>query len=241
MKRSNHALRVLKRGSVALFLILPVCAAEKDAESIMKICRKAAAGQKADLSGRLRKDGIEDIPIKVFLREQNLQFKVDEDRLHMRIREEGASLFTVDGSGRLTPFSKDRLTQPIRGSDTTFEDLTMLFLYWPNPRLVGEDQIGGEKCYRLQIDNPSKDGAFQSVLLWVHQKFGVFWAMRGFDLNGRALKQFQVEEIMRIDREGDYGLKKMQVSVFDKEEKTKSITYLEFYDSESSTPKGLKR
>ena len=207
-----------------------------DANAMIKRCRLAVAAQKIDLVGRLRKQGIPNTPVQVFVRENNLQFRVRDGLFHLRLGESGAELFTLDTSGGLKPFPANRLIERIAGTDVTFEDFALLFLYWPNAQLQGEDTVDGEKCFRIQINNPGKDGAFQSVLVWIHKKYGAFWRIKGFDKEGKTLKQFQIRELMTLPNSNDHAIKCMQVSALNKEERVQSITYIEF---ESPKPRGL--
>ena len=138
--------------SIGLLLslaVMPVVVAqEPDARLILEGARMSATLTKLDkgLEGKLRANG-KRVPIALFLKGKNIQFQFLEKGgpwqiFHMRLGDEKCELFQiVDGKTRL--FDRDKLVEPIAGSDLTYEDLAMRFFYWPDPVLDGEEEVSG--------------------------------------------------------------------------------------------------
>lgn len=226
----------------AAAIVAPLHAQQPDANTMIRGIRLSATLQQMDLNGVIQKDGQADVPVSLFVRENNMQFHLsDKDRFHIRMGDESAKLMTVvDDKGTTRDFPANKLTQRIAGTDVTYEDLTLRFLYWPNAQLEGEEKIRGEDCYKIRINNPGKEGAFGVVYVWVHQKYGAFWQIRAHDFKGKALKEFQVNEVMKLPDGKSYTIKEMLVNTLAPDLRVVSKTYLRFSKPKAG-PKEFKR
>lgn len=233
----------------AIFLIatvIPAAARQPDAKAILEGARMSATLTRLDegLSGNLRK-GRDRTPVVLFLKGEDIQFQFSENNgpwqvFHMRIGDAEFNLFEiVDGKTRA--FAPEKLVQPIAGTDLTYEDLALRFFYWPNPKFEGEENVGGQPCYKIRIDKPrGAAGRYEVVYVWVHRKFGAFMKIRGHDKNGGLVKEFQVEDIMQIAKD-IWTLRKMQVATHDPATGRRlSITDVTFDSPKKTGPRGLR-
>jgi hypothetical protein len=142
-------------------------------------------------------------------------------------------------NGKMVNFPAAKLVSPIAGTDLTYEDLALRFFYWPNPKLDGQENVGGEACFKIRIDKPKGTaGRYEVVYVWVHTKFGAFMRIRGHDKSGGLVKEFQVEDVMKVATDM-YTLRKMQVSTHDPATGRRiSITDVTF-DAPKVTPRSL--
>lgn len=222
-----------------LFLCLSLVGAQArqdqpDPRAILEGARISATLTKLKdgLTGQLRK-GRDRTPVTIFLKGKDIQFQFSEDGkpwriFHMRLADENFRLFEiVDDATR--PFDRDKLVEPIAGTDLTYEDLALRFFYWPDPQLVKIEEVKGQDCYRLRIEKPEgMAGRYQSVEVWVHVKYGAFMRIRGYNEAGILIKEFQVEKVMQVDHQ-TWTLEKMQVSSHHPETgRRSSITELSF-------------
>jgi len=235
------------KATFAAFLLAataaPLHAQQPDANAMIRGIRLSATLQQMDLAGVIRKDGQADVPVSLFVRENNMQFWLGvNDRFHIRMGDESAKLMTVvDDKGTTKDFPTSKLTQRIARTDVTYEDLTLRFLYWPNAKLEGEEAIRGEDCYKVRLNNPNPgEGAFGVVYVWIHKKYGAFWQIRAHDNKGRALKEFQVNSVMQLPDGKGYTIKEMLVNSLNAELRVTSQTRLTFKKPETG-PKGFKR
>lgn len=218
--------------AVALSAASSALADTKDqikAERIVNGVRLASTLQNNDLSGKLRKKGTR-TPIGLFLRGKNIQFQYQEKKewkvFHMRLEKNNFDLFEII-KGKNVKFPNQKLGWPIMGTDLTYEDLAFRFLYWPNPKIVGEETIKLQKCYKIRLVNPGKGGRYAIVYIWVHQKFNALMQCAGYNKQGKILKRFHVTELMKVAN--GQTLKKMNVETYDPAKgKVTGITYLEF-------------
>jgi len=208
-----------------------------DANRIVHNVRLASTLQNNDLNGTLRKNG-KRTPIGLFLRGENIQFQYKKDKkwtvFHMRLKENTFDLFEIV-KGKNVKLPSGKLGQPILGTDLTYEDLAFRFLYWPNPKIVGEETIKLQPCYKIRLVNPGKGGRYNIVYIWVHKKYNALMQVAGYDKGGRILKRFHVTELMKVAN--GQTLKKMNIESYSpKSEKVTGITYLEF-----QKPKPVKK
>jgi hypothetical protein len=237
-----------KPTALAIFLLaaLPAFAQQPDPKAILEGARMSATLTKLDegLSGNLRK-GSQKTPVTLFLKGKDIQFQFSENNgpwrgFHMHIGDEAFNLSeVVDGKMRKLP--PDKLVAPIGGSDLTYEDLALRFFYWPNPKFEGQEDVGGQPCYKIRIDKPKGSaGRYEVVYVWVHTKFGAFMKIRGHDKSGGLVKEFQVEDIMQIAKD-TWTLRKMQVATHDPANGRRiSITDVTFDSPKKAGPRGLR-
>jgi len=222
-----------------------LAAQEPDANAILEGARLAATLTEIDegLQGSLTQ-GSKRIPITLFLKGKDIQFQFTENGklriFHMRLGDEKFELFEII-KGKTVNFPRNKLIEPIAGTDLTYEDLALRFFYWPKPKLEGREKVSGQECYRLLLDKPKNAvGRYQRVYVWIHTKFGAFMRIRGYDDNGGLLKEFQVEDVMQVS-EQVWVLKKMQVATHDpKTERRISITDVIFKKGSGKELKGIR-
>jgi Outer membrane lipoprotein-sorting protein len=231
--------------AVALLFTLNAHAQQPSAQQILEGARISTTLTQLDegLNGNLRKGG--NIPITLFLKGKDIQFQFSENKgpwriFHMRIGDENFNLFEIV-EGKTIEFPAKKIVEPIAGTDLTYEDLALRFFYWPNPKLEGTEDVGGQPCYKLRIDKPRNSaGRYEVVYVWVHTKFGAFMRIRGHDKNGGLVKEFQVEDVMQIAN-NVWTLRKMQVATCDPSSNRRiSITDVTFEKPKKTGPRGAR-
>jgi hypothetical protein len=232
----------------ALFLaaaVAPLHAQEPNAAAMIRSIRLSATLQQMELKGAVRKDN-QATAVHLFVKDNNMQFHIGNEKpFHIRMGDEKADLLEIlDAKGTTRPFPASRLSDSVAGTDVSYEDLTLRFLYWPNAKFEGEEKANGELCYKIRLDNPGKDGAYGVVYVWVHKKYGAFWQIRAHDKSkeGVPLKEFQVKKVMQLPGGKGYTIQQMRVNKLAPDSRVQSITYLEFEEAPAAAaPKGRSR
>ena len=222
-------------------MTVPAFGQQPAAQDILRGTRQATALQQGDLSGHLRpRKGKTKVPVQIFLRGKNIQFHFDTKQknvrevFHLRLNNNGHDLFEIR-DGKTLRFPPDKLKQPIMGTDLSYEDLALRFLYWPGGQVLKQERIKTRACWLVRITNPRPGvGLYTTADVWVDQKSGALMRVIGYDRAGRPLKQFEVQETMQVGK--THTLQKMRVDRFE----TGGITYLEFDKPKKRKPAGLR-
>ena len=200
-------------------LSVSACAQEApNAEQIIGGAKMVASLQQADLEGNMTRDRTK-VPVALFLRNHDIQFQYYENKawqkFHLRMKDDVCDLFEMINN-KESKFPINKLATPIAGTDLSYEDLAMRFFYWKKPILEGTERVGVHNCWKIRLNNPGQGGAYQVMYVWVHQKYGAFMKIEGFNRQGGILKRFEVSEVMSIGKNAQgveiYTLKQMNVS-----------------------------
>jgi len=246
MQRHHTSMRrSIIAGFATLIMASPITLADApDPRAIIEGARLAAVMVQLEgpLEGNLSHGG-KRTPIALFLKGQDIQFQYAGNRnewnvFHMRLGDEEFNLFRMV-DGRQVKFPNDQLIQPIAGTDLTYEDLALRFFYWPNPKFEGEENVNGQACYKIRLDKPAgAPGRYEAVYVWVHKRFGAFMRIRGHDRNGGLVKEFQVNDVMQVNRDV-WTLRRMQVSTHNPANgRRQSITNVTFDTPRVARPRG---
>jgi len=220
--------------------VSPKACAEPNAEKLLEGIRLGTTLQHGKLDGYLRKDG-QRTPLSLHLRGEDITFQFYTNNtwsgFHMQLKQGKAKLYETE-QGKAKAFPPGKIGESIIGSDVTYEDLSLRFLYWKDAKIEGTEKIKMQPCYKLRLINPGSDGHYKLVYVWVHQKYGALMQVAGYDAQGRLLKRFHVTELMTVDKV--QTLKKMNVETYTPgTNKVTGITYLEFKDPGKKKRRGL--
>lgn len=223
-----------------ILLSSPTVKADAAAEKLLENVRLGATLQHGKLDGHIRKSG-KRTPLSLHMKGQDITFQFFVDKkwngFHMQLKQGRAKLFeTVQGKAK--PFPPKKIGEAIIGSDVTYEDLSLRFLYWKDAKIEGQDKIKMQACHKIRLNNPGKDGRYKTVYIWVHQKFGALMQVAGYDAQGHLIKRFHVTELMTVEKV--QTLKKMNVETYKPgTNKVIGVTYLEFKENKKATRRGL--
>jgi len=214
--------------------------ADEAAEKLLEGIRYGATLQHSKLEGHIRKNG-KRTPLSLHMRGEDITFQFYTEKkwsgFHMQLKEGQANLFETIG-GKAKPFPPQKIGEAIIGSDVTYEDLSLRFLYWKDAKIEGQDKIKMQACHKIRLNNPGKDGRYKTVYIWVHQKYGALMQVAGYNASGQLLKRFHVTELMTVDK--IQTLKKMNVETYKTgTNKVTGVTYLEFKEPGKTTRRGL--
>src|SRR6266436_9806914 len=196
------------------------------AKEILDSVRMLEARQQIDLEGQLREDE-KVIPFHLTQTGPLIRYSFadPEEVLQLRLGENGSRLDLVTAAG-LEKFPAEKLNEKIRGTGISYEELALKFLYWPNPRVLGDETVRTRSCWKLQSVAPSRDSQYWNVVIWVGKASGSLMRMEGYDWNGKLAKRFEVISSQKIDDR--WFLKQMRVEELQPgTNKVRARTYLE--------------
>ena len=196
------------------------------AQEILASVRMLETRQQMDLHGQLR-DNETVIPFRLIQTGPIIRYSFSNpaEELQLRLGENSSRLDVVTDTGTET-LAASKLDQKIRGTGVTYEDLALKFLYWPNARVLGQENIRTRACWKLQLRAPSLQSQYSNVLLWVDKTSGALMRLEGFDWNDQLSKRFEVVSAQKIDNR--WFLKQMRIEELEPgTNKVQSRTYLE--------------
>ena len=179
------------------------------AQDILASVRMVEARQQINLQGQLREN---EIVIPFHLTQNGplirYSFTNPDEVLQLRLGQNSSRLDFVTDAGT-QKFATGKLSQKIRGTGLTYEDLAFKFLYWQTARVLGEENVRTRNCWKLQLRAPSRESQYSNVLLWVDKVSGALMRMEGYDWNAQLAKRFEVVSAQKIDNR--WFLKQMRI------------------------------
>jgi hypothetical protein len=196
------------------------------AKEILSSVRMQQAQQQIDLQGQLRQNEVV-VPFHLIQSGPVVRyiFSNPDEALQLQLNPNESRLDQISGGGveKIAPAQFDR---KIRGTDVTYEDLALKFLYWPDAKVVGEDNIRSRNCWKLELRAPSRQSQYSNVLLWIDKESGALMRMEGYDWNGQLARRFEVISAQKINHR--WFLKQMRIEQLQPgTNQVKSRTYLE--------------
>lgn len=192
------------------------------AADVMQSIRRAQANQKTDLKGSLETQPVDALqkPTEASFRlvaeggTVRYQFSDPEPiTLQIKMGETDSELMQTGGSaaGRLTPAN---FAKKILGTDLTYEDLALKFIYWSRGAIEGEEKMKTMEVWRIRLQAPPGNrSAYHEVVLWVGKQNGALVRAEGFDANGKLAKRFEVVSAQVVN--GFWVLRTMRIETFD--------------------------
>jgi len=100
----------------------------------------------------------------------------------------------------LQPASPPDVYSVIPGTDVTWVDLSLGFLWWPGGETTGVDKLKGRYCYVVDMLPPVDhwDGAGY-VRLWIDPKVDVLLQAAAYNQAGEMIRRLQVKSLQKID------------------------------------------
>ena len=182
--------------------------------------------------GRLRQGLKTKIPFTLSLQPKYIRFKFDDPPQVIHLNTANDQFFLKEVvAGSDAPVPPERYGQGIRGTDVTYDDLSMRFLYWKEARIIDENvKIKTRNCWLVRLRNDANGhGDYATVDLWVDKGSGGLMRMVGYNVQGKAIKRFEVLHGKKLD--DVWMVDEMRVETFDPNtDKRISHTYLEILD-----------
>ena len=203
-----------------------VAVADADAEAILQAVRVNPLGKPITLNAQLR-TGTDKVPFQIAVRDGKISyiFQNPSQEILLGLGEKSSTLEERSG-GKTGAVSPARYDDPVRGGLLSYEDLALRFLYWKNPRLLGEEVVESLPANKIEIQAPPTTSQYGVVRVWIGRESGALLRIEGYDRNGRLAKSFKVVSGQKID--GQWMLKQMRVERLEPESrKVTGRTYLE--------------
>ena len=123
-----------------------------------------------------------------------------------RLKESLTVVRQVDGSSELTWHdatgmaltNSPALTDSVQGTDITWMDLSLAFLWWPEARLDGEKHFRGSLCDIVVIEPPAPIAGCAAMRLWVDRKLRFLRQVEQLDETGKSVRKMWVSSVGKL-------------------------------------------
>jgi hypothetical protein len=213
-------------------LIPHLTSAGADANAILDQIRSAQAQISRPLSGRLRPENGDPIPFQLQLKGPEFDYKFTNpaETIKLQLTDSGSVLTDEKAAGQQV-LSGSRLSESVRGTDITYEDLSLRFIYWKNASDEGEQRVRAITCSIVLVQPSARNTEYGSVRLWIAKDRGALIKAEGYNWQGKPIKRFEVISGQQI--EGRTIFKQIRIERLDPQSgKVVSRTYLELDSTE---------
>ncbi|MGQ9661722.1 MAG: outer membrane lipoprotein-sorting protein [Kiritimatiellia bacterium] len=125
----------------------------------------------------------------------------------------------------LVPADLPDLYSAVQGSDFSWMDLSLSFLWWPEGTVIGKEEVRGRECYLVELNNPEDSSAgsnqeqarvvrpgYVRVVLWVDCQFAMLLQAEGYDAAGKPVRCLWVKSLKKVEER--WMVKDMEVQQF---------------------------
>lgn len=103
-------------------------------------------------------------------------------------------------SATVTPLTERMNADRFFDSDLRLEDLTLGFMRWRSPRIVGEEAIGEYRCMIVEFKpGPAHHSSYSLVKAWVSAEPPVVVRVQQFGRDRQLLKQIDLYRMLNLD------------------------------------------
>jgi hypothetical protein len=212
--------------------ILPAQEGAPDPAKLVREVRYSQAEQSYDLTGKLEK-GRNKVPFKMSMIEEldmiRFRFTNPTQIISLVLKDNRYELTEQVAGQKPKELAQNRYGECIRGTDVTYEDISQRFLYWPNPKLLGDEKLRItvlRDTWVVRLDNPRRLGPYGVVKIWIDKESKALLQVEGFDWEGRKIKRFEVINVQKDQEFGMWLLEKMRVETIDHKGNRKEKTYM---------------
>ncbi len=101
----------------------------------------------------------------------------------------------------LTGAPLPNLYDSIQGTDISWIDLSLSFLWWPYGQTVGVEEIKGRSCYLIDVPSPLREtNTYARVRLWIDPQASVMLQAVAYDLSQAPVKRVEVKSFKKINK-----------------------------------------
>ncbi len=155
----------------------PLARAEEriNAEELLRAVRHSTAqNEELTLKGQLR-EGRKKHPFRMTIRRTQIAFLFEDKPPHTVVLDLGADRFRLrenHSNGPFTDVAPGDYGKPIRNSGVNYLDISLAYLYWPDPKYIKEDVVSERITHLVEVQNPSATGPYAKLLIWIDRQTG---------------------------------------------------------------------
>ncbi|MCZ7592134.1 MAG: outer membrane lipoprotein-sorting protein [Kiritimatiellae bacterium] len=111
------------------------------------------------------------------------------------------------------------LVSAIPGTDISWVDLSLSFLWWPTAMTRGQEKVKERDCWVVDIVAPDAFSGCSGVRLWIDPRIGIMLKAEMFNTDNQPIRRFEVKSFKKINKR--WVIKDIELTSLP--EKTKTI------------------
>ncbi len=124
----------------------------------------------------------------------------DGNVLEQVVARRGETLELMRLSGpRLEPSQPPEWNDAVQGSDLSWLDVTLGFLWWDDPRWIGEDTVRGRLADIVEVTPPAPIPGCARMRLWIDQEARMLLQAEEIDAQGVVQRRMWVRAVRKIE------------------------------------------
>ena len=111
------------------------------------------------------------------------------------------------------------LFERVQGTDLTWIDVSLAYLWWPEGETVGTDRLRGRFCYVVELPapQPARD-TMSKIHIWVDPKINMLLKAEAHNYDNEVIRRMTIESFKKVD--GIWFIKDIDIYSFPARHKT---------------------
>jgi hypothetical protein len=106
------------------------------------------------------------------------------------------------------PAKTPGLFDSVQGTDVSWTDLSLSFLWWRNGSVVATNDVRGRRCYVVEAPAPpsaaretapGETAPYRSVRLWIDAEIRMLLQAEGLNASGRTVRRLWVKSFRKVN------------------------------------------
>ncbi len=216
-----------------LLCVLSGCAEPESGDEILAFVRSKLPRDPLTLTGSLKvrtKSGYTKSNLPVSM---ELNWGAENPTANYRIDNESLTItWSGDVPGYVFSNPENTPTSDILDSGISWADLSFSVLWWPNSKLITEDQKINRDAYVVDVPVPDSENIMR---LWIEKNMGMLLEAQTLDPKDQLLRRMKIKSIKKMD--GMWVAKDLEIKDYVSESKTTlQVSDLKWGETEDATP-----
>ena len=182
------------------------------ADEILQSARMSPTARPASLRAQIRGEE-KPTPLQISLKDHVITYEFKDPDQTLILKLDPGNTRLLEKTSEVTQtISATHLHDEIRDTGVTYQDLSLGFLYWPEPLLQGEETVRTRRSWKIDLQAPSGEEIYGVARIWIDKESGAILRIEGYDKKGLLLRRFEIVSAQKID--GLWMLKQMRIESF---------------------------
>ncbi len=92
------------------------------------------------------------------------------------------------------------LFAPVQGTDLSWAEISLMFLWWKGAKTVGVETIRSRPCYIVETPSPDRmKKTYGRTRIWIDQSYKMLLQAESYDSKGKLVRRMTIKSFKKID------------------------------------------